>query len=290
MATNDSSPQSQNGNKIPEPISGTPGQKFSLKGSPRGKLAALLGGCGCLFLVGIVGLALVLILVFTLAGRPAVQPTIPGGPPQIGAPEEGPQQPQPGGGPQEGAPGGGPGIGPQEGAPGQPGGAPGGGPAPTQPGAGPEGVPAANAPFGIADRPEPQGTDPRAVVPSQAGGFVAQTAYEPDPAVAPANPLASIMVYYQRPDYMPLIHGAAIWADTNTPRQLVIVAIKQEKQVLAGGEDRGVVWVEYRTTWQTQEGKEAPLYVLSWAKGRWGFYVASGLSDFVALFARDLPY
>lgn len=108
--------------------------------------------------------------------------------------------------------------------------------------------------------------------------------------MAPANPLASIMVYYQRSDYMPLIHGAAIWADTNTPRQLVILAMKQEKQVLAGGEDRGVVWVEYRTTWQTQEGKEAPLYVLGWAKGRWAFYVASLLPDPVALFARDLPY
>lgn len=80
MAANESSPQSQDDSKGSEPLSSTPGQKFSLKGSPRGKLAALLGGCGCLSLVGIVGLALVLILVFTLAGRPAVQPAAPRNP------------------------------------------------------------------------------------------------------------------------------------------------------------------------------------------------------------------
>lgn len=139
------------------------------------------------------------------------------------------------------------------------------------------------APLGIADRPVPTTTDPYETLLQQVGDFQAKEVLaDPNPWMAENGAQKSIVVLYERQDGVQVAHTAGIWPDEATPAQLAAPTAES----LAGGQDRGVVWAVEQTT--AEDGSK--LLQLWWSKGRWLFGVIALTEDDIGAFVPNLPY
>lgn len=217
---------------------------------------AILGGLGCLAVLGVVVLA-VAIIIGVVIWMNTRQPQ----PPQVVTQEETVEAPTP----EE------PTSPPEQPTPEQP-------TQPTQ-----EQPQQQPAPLGIADRPVPTTTDPYETLLQQVGDFQAKEVLaDPNPWMAENGAQKSITVLYERQDGVQVAHTAGIWPDEATPAQLAAPTAES----LAGGQDRGVVWAVEETT--AEDGTK--LIQLWWSKGRWLFGVIAMTEDDIGAFVPNLPY
>ncbi len=224
---------------------------------------AILGGLGCLAVLGVVVLAAAIIIgvVIWMNIRPPQPPQVVTQEETVEAPTR--EEPTP----------------PEQPTPEQP--TQPTSEQPTQPTQ--EQPPQQPAPLGIADRPVPTTADPYETLLQQVGDFQAkEVVADPIPWMAENGAQKSIMVLYERQDGVLVLHAAGVWPNETTPAQLAAPG----PDSLAGGQDRGVVWSVWPLT--LEDGTKTT--ILHWSKGRWLFSVLALTEDHMAAFVSNLPY